>query len=880
MSWLFIFTVIALAQVAHGAGRDTSRILRNMDFEERRLGNAEDLPMHWLKVEGANLPHYINGHFATDMARSGQYSFKFELNGGGLIYRYDWKQLPVQAGAHYRVDCYVKTSALPHARARLSAYIVDVDGKPLADTTQNSELYAARSETDPWHPLEVELSADNPNAAYLVLELGLLQPVHYLPPTLGQRTLYDQDIHGTAWFDDVVVSQVPKITLTTEKAGNIFLRGEPVRLNVLVNDVSTDDLSAQLVIRDAAGQTVYQRTGALNMADAAPAGPLQKRMTLPLPEDLKPGWYEAALVMSSHSIYVGKQSIDLVLLADNRVGSDPDPRFGIIATDLPFDGWDELPLILPYLSAGRVKLAVWSETSNIKQTDSEQFNQLLERLQELGITPTACLVDVPPKLAANLKIPHWEGILKAKDEDWQPYLAHLIAKHANHLDRWQLGPDNTDAFVTNPSMRQVYAKVYKQFAALMEKPDLAMPWPAWYELGGQLPATVALSVPSTVLPSQIPLYMEDMKRTENHHLSLSLGLLRADQYGRDVQIKDLAQRVIYALSANAGRIDIPLPFTVRREEGIIVKQPQELLMIVRTLTSTLSGATFRGKVPVADGVDAFLFDKNGVGILAMWDRGSVAGMKTLEINAGANPMLVDLWGNATPLISGTEDRESGRLKLPIGPMPVFLVDVDGQLAQLRASVGFDRPLVESTFEPHSRQLRFMNPYKTAISGTIRLKAPSGWVVSPPTMTFNLNPGEKFEREVSIEFPYNSLAGQKEIPATFQVQADRNSTFTVPIPIQLGLSDVGMQTIATRDGNDIIIQQVISNYGDKTIDYSAFAIFPGQARQERLVTNLAPGKSIIKRYRFANITPTRGLKARVGLKELEGTRILNDEVPIQ
>jgi hypothetical protein len=148
------------------------------------------------------------------------------------------------------------------------------------------------------------------------------------------------------------------------------------------------------------------------------------------------------------------------------------------------------------------------------------------------------------------------------------------------------------------------------------------------------------------------------------------------------------------------------------------------------------------------------------------------------------------------------------------------------------------------------------------------------------MAFNLNPGESFERDVELEFPYNSLAGQKEIPATFEVQADRASTFTVPIPIRLGLSDVGMQTIATRDGNDVFIQQVISNYGDKSIDYSSFALLPGQARQERLVTNLAPGKSVIKRYRFTNIPKTPGLKARVGLKELQGTRILNDEVPIQ
>src|SRR4051812_24603178 len=153
--------ILAALLCAHSALAETgnsNRILRNMDFEERRLGNSEELPMHWLKVEGANLPHYVNGRLATDAHHSGQYSFKLDLNGGGLIYRYDWKQLPVQPGAHYRVDAMVKTTALPNARARMTAYFVNVDGKPIPSPLRQSDLYAAASESDPWHPVHLALS--------------------------------------------------------------------------------------------------------------------------------------------------------------------------------------------------------------------------------------------------------------------------------------------------------------------------------------------------------------------------------------------------------------------------------------------------------------------------------------------------------------------------------------------------------------------------------------------------------------------------------------------------------------------------------------------------------------------------------------------------
>ncbi|HEY1628903.1 MAG TPA: hypothetical protein VGF52_03525, partial [Tepidisphaeraceae bacterium] len=583
------------------------------------------------------------------------------------------------------------------------------------------------------------------------------------------------------------------------------------------------------------------------------------------------------------------------------------------------------------LSAGRVKLAVWSDAGDVQQVDSSGFDRLLERLAELHIEPTACLVNLPPEIANKVqrtqlllgsdeitmdKQTQWIQLLKCDPQIWQPQLSYLIARHATHLERWQLGADGSDDFVTHPQMRQVYARIYSEFANLVEKPDLAMPWPAWYELDGQLPATVALYIKPEVLPSQVPLYVRDIQNLNNkpamaqataeassasaadqlpanHNLSIFLEPLRREQYGRDVQIRDLVERIVYALSADAKRIDLQLPFTVTREiendgsDESIVKQPQEMLIIIRTVMSLLSGATFKGKVPIADGVEAFLFDRNGHGVLVLWDRGTSGGIKPLAINLGAQPRRVDLWGNSTPLIQSphpagnakSSDAQSA-VRVDIGPMPVFLVDIDGYLAQLRASVALDNPLLESSFQPHTRKIMFSNPYPQAISGSFKLAPPKGWIINPPSMTYSLNPGETFEREVTIEFPYNSFAGPKTIDAQFQVQAENNSTFTVPIALKLGLSDVGLQSLALRVGNDVIVQQMITNYGEKPIDYTAFAMFPGQARQERLVTGLAAGRTTMKKYRFVNVKISPDAKVRSGLKELDGTRILNDEVPIQ
>ena len=875
-----IFGILILCGLTGGIARgvEVSRVIKTFDFEERGLGNQEDLPMHWSKVVGPGLPHYVNGRLATDRHRGGQYSFRFDLNGGSLIYRYDPGLIRVDRGAHYRIEGFCQTTVLPNARARLTAYFVDSRGRTIEDSVRHSDLYAAKGDDEAWKNVGVSLTADSSDAQSIGIELELLQPANYQPSGSAGASLFNQDIRGSAWWDDITVRQVPVVTLSTDHAANIFGRDEPLRVLASISDQTYDDLILHVSVMNAASREVYQRTGAAEFLPAPAGEKTQSRqMWLDLPSML-PGWYQVTVATSSGTQALASRTLNLIVLADAGQPSQVDPRFGLVATGLNSQQWKPLADILPLIPAGRVKVTLWDAHQDVEAAHSDEFEALLARLDRLNIATTACLTAPPPGIAAKLGAPGWDGLSKLKPEDWQPQLSYLISRHSIHIARWQLGADGSFDFVSGPS-RQSYDAVFGVFGKLTVQPDLAMPWPASIELPGKAPGGISLYVPTSILPSQIPLYVQDLKGQSDHPISLVLAALDRGQYGRAVQIRDFAQRFIYALTADAPAIDLPLPIATVEDDSGARFEPQELLIIIRTLTTTLSGARYKGKIAVGDGIDAFLFDRDGKGIIALWSKADSPGTKELSLNLGQRPLRLDLWGNAAPLLKPPGEKQD-RVLLILGSMPIFLVDIDGPQAQLRASVALDQPLLESTFHPHERHIKFVNAYNQAITGSAHVKAPRGWTLNPPTFNFTLNPGETFDGMMTIQFPYNSVAGEKTLECEFVIAEQPNPSFSVPITVKLGLSDVGMQSFALRDGHDIFVQQEITNYGEHPINYTVFAMYPDQARQERLVYSLAPGATTIRKYRFVNVSPTQTAPVRVGLKELQGNRILNDSVEVR
>jgi len=305
------------SSTTHPSGQVSLRTLRTFDFEERAIGNVEDTPLGWVKVEGSGMPHYLRGQFDFSIAHSGQTSFRMDLNGGSIAFRYPANRVFVAEGALYRVEAMVRATPLNNARARLSAYFCDQDGRPITATIKTADPDPASSADEAFRRLVLDMVAGE-KAVSLVVELGLMQSRVAGGNDLGEHELSVEDIRGSAWFDDVKISQVPDVEVFTDRPTNVFYKDEPVIIRLRLHDQLTSDLTAELRVFDIDGKPVFQRTGGISFTPASSANELLSAIALPT---LEPGWYRAAIIIRAGETPISEHSLRFL-----QPGETPGPH--------------------------------------------------------------------------------------------------------------------------------------------------------------------------------------------------------------------------------------------------------------------------------------------------------------------------------------------------------------------------------------------------------------------------------------------------------------------------------------------------------------------------------------------------------------------------
>lgn len=885
------------------------RLVRRFDFEEmvdgRKVGRYEKLPVHWYVmgretgIEDAvftQVPmhrRFIHGtqrHSWGDAAYDatepfgGQFSLRLTLNGGSVGAFLQVGAMPAIPGSDYALIAAVRTTQMEHARARLAACFVDGAGRMI----EASRIYSPPLLTqDRWQQIVVRLRGDFEEANWISIQVELNQPTPVADVPLGQRQVIYQQVHGSAWFDDISVWQVPRLRIATQSSVNLVRWPQRPELSVEVRDFSGNRLTAQVDVSDHEGRTVARWRKSMG----GNASPL-RRWEPDLPRF---GWYLAHLRVREKATEKadGNMAGNVVaeaigsfqwLPVERHLAAGQRRRLQIVAEHL---GADQLPLLPQFLNAsgvGSTVISAWDQNTTTGDIESRQrlLADVFAAVNKAGGDVTVCLAPIPDQVALALDVDTDDPVtmLNAERHAWAKLLRPVVIRHGQSVRRWQLGAIDRPTVFALHEAASVADKARRQMLTMTPSPRLLLPWSGLHAPRDELPSAYGyvVDVPASVQPAWIGRYLAPWVGRGEEAMTAHLRVPLATEIVHEQRCTDLALRMVAAWKGGADRLAISRPWSVA---SVRDKQwmPDPRIGVFTTVGHRLAGRAWRGSLDLGEGLACEIF--SGLhdvsdGMLAVWNVSAPMSRVDQAIFLGEKPVGIDLFGNAEPLVS-----HEGRHRFRLTREPLFIEGIDPQLALLRASFSVDPPLLESKQKRHTHTISLRNPWPGTISGELHITGLDDWMIEPRRQSFSIASGQRMQADITIMFPVSELAGAKQIQARAVFTADVSYDVRLAAPVTLGLRDVDFDAVVLLEPNpatgitEVVVTQMITNKSEKTISLYAFASMVGHPRQERLVPQLLAGQVVVRRFRFvAAGMPGGPSHVRVGLREMAGPAVLN------
>lgn len=881
------------------AGAELYTRVRLFDFDERKLGNFEETPMHWVQLRGDGLPTlYAKGSFDEEVGHTAAPSFRLDIATGNVAYEYRNLDLTVVHQSDYFVVAYVRPAGLRFAAAFVAAYFVDRFGERIEGSQRISNLVRATGrDPEPWQRVQIDLPGEFPLAHALRLQLWILQDyVWRKPDPRDVDPIIRRDVHATAWFDELSVYRLPRVQLHFSNPAGLVLPGKQEEFILDVNNATSQALKAELGIIDSGGRVCHRQeldvptaTGPVSFtppsATSATTGTGDLRLALdlegstaavhaPVPK-LAPGLYTGRLRLLGGSETLLERTSRFAVLpelpADDRLYPD-------IGVDIgPWQGGSIAGLreLLVALGCGAVKIGIpmaGALNSQEKSSYFQDLSQLLRALAENRIDATGVIL-VPPGedyLAAEGSTRR----LVASGEAWRQLFSPVLAHFGALLPTWQLGSEAIELRNGGRWQPADVERVRSHLCKFITIPKLAIPQritalePRQDDI---VSVWVPADLPTRALPRQLDFLVDD--DASSYWLQLAPPARGSLSPAR--LLDDLVRRVVLAQALGPQRVFLPAPFTLSRGSGQPAWQPTEDFLILRTLFRCLSGKHAVGAMTPAADTLAVVFEGTGSSCMVVWSWRETAPTEPVELYLGSQPQAIDLWGQPIPLKVVAQ-----RTRLPVGPTPIIVKTLNTPLALLQASYRI-APTYVQVHKPEPRPVvTFRNPYDTRLSGEVRLTPPGNWQVEPTICRFLLEPGEIFAEPITLTLPPRQTAQGYTLDVRLTLHSPESTELCFPEALTVGLCDIGLDATTYWDGDSLVLQQSLQNLSGQPVNFTAFCDAPGYARQERFFSNVAPGEVSIQTYVFPNGRELAGTSLPIGVQEIGGKRSLNQfaEVP--
>lgn len=866
----------------------SGRVVKVFDFEERET-NPGDVPRDWFRDQDDPQGRRREGFPPWNQAKlsyvgeggeafAGVGGVYLPTRGGSTSLLLAAGAVPIFPSADYRVRAKVRTDALRHARGLLVARVLDKAGRTIPGSEVRSQPVATGAE---WVGTSVEIIGSYDDAAWLQLELLLLQPGQLNPAVTDPTRVEEADYKGGVFFDDVSIEQLPRVEISTESPANIVLSSEKPALRMLVRDLAGEALTMEARVYDVEGRELDRMTR--EIAGGSAAVRWQPKVT-------RLGWYRGIMNLIAGGRVVGGAAVDFVWIYGASVISAPGVtpaggeggdrgRFGLVYEHLPSAMRD---LVVPMVSragVGNVSLPVWDEGLGRADTASlaKALGPVLNGLNDNWADVTLSLPEVPRALAgaAQADIDDPWSVLAGDAKIWSPYGTDLFDVLGQRIGRWRVGGvgDMRNFWrVDSVSLGLVRAAL----ARLMPTPTLVVGGrldQAWRNANG---GRVAALAPGTMTPEgvgqAVASWRGESQGVREAGLDVVFECADAARVGEAAGAGDLVKRGVY-FWANAGESGLVPGLTMsllepwrweasRRPQA----HPKPELAAWRALLERVGERRVVGRYPAGEGIVVFILapmagapaDRGGA--LVAWNEWS--GASSFRGYFGEGPLrLVDVYGNATPLQPSADTRRGPAVDVPVGNEPVFVEGIDIDLVRFLASMVIDPPTLESGGEQQDLALVVTNPWPVTLSGRYAILEPGGfetgrkdrsWKISPRGGSFSVQPGRTERVPISVSFSPSEEAGEKQFVFDLQLAAERTYTaIEVSRPVELGLRGLKVDLSAVQDdvAGEVYVDVRVANTGSgpRTLGLTVFA--PGLPRSKGVMPELGPGRQTTKGFVF-------------------------------
>jgi len=883
-------------------GELTSRVVDQFDFDEP--DNADPVPLYWVRIAESGFPDWNDAALFPDSTSddpAGQ-CVRLPTLGGNTGLRLVAGVVPVIPAIDYHLRVRVRTEGLHRSRARVAAYFVDESGRrvpgaegssPLLETGGEwSETQVVLPGVDLTRPLRHEDGSRVGWPAWLQVEFLVEQAGTWQSQASPRPRVLLEDVRGAAaYFDDLTIWRVPRISLSSTEPTGLFIAPAEPTLYLRAQDVASAELLTTIRTYNYRGEMVEETT--LRLTNDWQ--PVIVRPRLP-----SLGWYRSIAHVSEGGREIARAWLDYAWMPALE-GGDEGLRFdgfGIVADDLPLDEWPELPKMLASIGADSVSLPIWTSDLTLRTIRAHRtaINPTVARLNRENRDLTFVLTALPDELAAQEHANPslvFETFGRGEDRSWR-YLEEFLISFGQTVKKWQFGPTTGLGSGRAESHPERLDAIVGRLFALVPAPQVVLPWSvdrcesalllaenasefraASTQGSSAAPLRFATVVGNDLLPESLGEHLAPWS-----HGSLSstviLDTAPAELYGLEHQVDDLVRRTVLAREAKVSSLAIRRPWR-SAPHAADVTLPDALLPVWRTLAAHLSGRAAHARLDLGSDVTAVVFrDENGNGTIAVWHDSPETEVVRASIFLGNQPVLLtDAFGNAevVPVTDGVHE-------IRITRSPRFIDDAVINLALLRSGFRVTPRWIEGAAAVHMHEMVLTNPWNTSIAGTLRIVEPATWDIRQRLRPFSIGGGEEVHLPLIFTYPAYEAGGSKRFVVDIELQNISTSAVRMESIVELGFRKVTLtphyEYVVNPDGNEeLVITLEIGNNSELPVWLAAMVLAEGYGRLELDVAQLDPGEMAVRVFRLPD-PATRLLNPllRVGLRERGGSGRFN------